>query len=112
VGLVRNDTGLTKTLAYFKEIQDYLSNLPLLVLDVELLTMVWETRNLVITSHDTTLIALTSCESRGSHFRADFPIMDEVHWLKNIIVSLESSEWVLRMNPVQFIYIKPTIIGA
>lgn len=36
-------------------------------------------------------IALVRCESRGAHYRDDFPFIDNSHWLKNIIVKLEDS---------------------
>lgn len=44
--------------------------------------------------------ALARRESRGSHQRADYPGMDNRHWLKNIIQWQEQGEIRLRSQPV------------
>jgi L-aspartate oxidase len=35
--------------------------------------------------------ALARSESRGSHFRTDFPFEDNDNWLKNIVINKGSS---------------------
>ena len=32
--------------------------------------------------------ALSRKESRGAHFRTDFPSRDDAHWLKNIVLHI------------------------
>ena len=44
-------------------------------------------------------------ESRGAHFRSDFPHSDDTNWLKNIIVSKEGDEDVFYTEPVELNYL-------
>jgi succinate dehydrogenase/fumarate reductase flavoprotein subunit len=44
--------------------------------------------------------ALLRTESRGSHYRSDFPEEDNVNWLKNIVVSQDSGQMILKSIPV------------
>ncbi len=44
--------------------------------------------------------ALLRTESRGSHFRSDFPEEDNTNWLKNIIVRKEGVKMKLETVPV------------
>jgi succinate dehydrogenase/fumarate reductase flavoprotein subunit len=44
----------------------------------------WRLRNLVTVARLMTGAALRRTESRGSHYRADFPARDDVHWLAHI----------------------------
>lgn len=46
-----------------------------------------ETEFMVKTALAIARSALTREESRGSHYREDFPLADDEHWLKNIVVS-------------------------
>lgn len=44
--------------------------------------------------------ALTRQESRGSHYRTDFPATDDEHWLKNIVLSpTASGQMDIRFSP-------------
>ena len=44
--------------------------------------------------------AFMRAESRGAHFRKDFPEMDNKKWLKNIIVKNVNGEMELTTRPV------------
>ncbi|MFQ5841219.1 MAG: FAD-binding protein [Thermodesulfobacteriota bacterium] len=44
--------------------------------------------------------ALIRTESRASHYREDYPKMDNQQWLKNIVFSMENGELVHRLKPV------------
>jgi succinate dehydrogenase/fumarate reductase flavoprotein subunit len=44
--------------------------------------------------------ALMRTESRATHFREDYPKMDNQHWLKNIVFSMENGELKHRLKPV------------
>jgi succinate dehydrogenase/fumarate reductase flavoprotein subunit len=46
-------------------------------------------------------------ESRGPHFRADFPFTDNDHWLKRIVVRREGGEVRTRFEPVRQKYLRP-----
>ncbi|MEM3054386.1 MAG: FAD-binding protein [Candidatus Bathyarchaeia archaeon] len=45
--------------------------------------------------------ALARNESRGSHFRMDYPLSDDKNWLKNTIVTQEKGTTRIRYEPVQ-----------
>lgn len=44
----------------------------------------WETQNMLTVAHCIALGALTRCESRGVHFRTDFPRPDDPRWRRHV----------------------------
>ncbi len=46
----------------------------------------WEVQNMLTVSRLISLSASKRCESRGVHYRLDFPVCDEKNWKKHIIV--------------------------
>jgi succinate dehydrogenase / fumarate reductase flavoprotein subunit len=46
-----------------------------------------ETENLLIFSEVVVASALTRTESRGAHWRTDYPQRDDTHWLKHTLAS-------------------------
>jgi succinate dehydrogenase/fumarate reductase flavoprotein subunit len=89
-GPSRNEEGMKKGLAGLKHIQE--NNIPKLALGsrqarynrekmeaVEACLMI-KTAILVATA------ALNRTESRGSHYRTDFPSSDDKHWLRNTVL--------------------------
>ena len=56
-----------------------------------------------ITAH----ACLTRQESRGPHFREEFPFTDNDNWLKRIVVSREGDQVKTRFDPVQQKYLRP-----
>ncbi|MBR9980665.1 MAG: FAD-binding protein [Desulfatitalea sp.] len=57
--------------------------------------------NMRVVSKMVCMAALKRTESRGSHYRIDFPGEDNEQWLKNIVVQKESSGMVCHTVPVQ-----------
>ena len=51
-----------------------------------------ETENLMAQARATMLAALKRTESRGAHYRDDFPTRDDAHWLKHSLTSLGESD--------------------
>ena len=49
--------------------------------------------------------ALMRTESRGAHYRSDYPDTDDEHWLRNILVKLENGRDVFRTEPVELKYL-------
>ncbi|MGB8907283.1 MAG: L-aspartate oxidase [Candidatus Cybelea sp.] len=64
VGLVRDETGLRAALARIRELEEELAEAP-------------ELRNLLVVGRLITEAALARRESRGSHYRSDYPQTDE-----------------------------------
>ncbi|MFQ5964385.1 MAG: L-aspartate oxidase [Candidatus Scalinduaceae bacterium] len=46
----------------------------------------WEIQNMLTVSRLISTLAFKRCESRGVHYRVDFPDIDDKHWRKHIIV--------------------------
>ncbi len=65
------------------------------------------TENLALIAEMLTRSALLREESRGAHYRSDFP-EKEVHWLKNICMKpLEGGDFEASYTPVQFTRLAP-----
>lgn len=47
-------------------------------------------------------------ESRGAHFRRDFPTMDNERWLCNIIIRQEAEDLATSLTPVRITTMRPT----
>ena len=62
-----------------------------LVWNVDLLAAL-ETENLMAQARATMLAALNRTESRGAHYRDDFPARDDKNWLKHSLTSLGENE--------------------
>ena len=59
-----------------------------------------EFQNMLLLSEMISRAALLRTESRGSHYRADFPEEDNTNWLKNIIVRKDGVKMKLETVPV------------
>jgi succinate dehydrogenase/fumarate reductase flavoprotein subunit len=46
-------------------------------------------------------------ESRGPHYRKDFPMTDNRNWLKQVVVSREGGRVKSRLLPVRQKYVRP-----
>lgn len=44
----------------------------------------WETQNMLTVAHCIALGAMTRCESRGVHYRTDFPAPDDARWRRHL----------------------------
>jgi len=59
-----------------------------------------ELRNMLAVSKIVCLSVLLRKESRGSHYRSDFPKEDNHNWLKNIIARKDNDEIKTELIPV------------
>ena len=85
-GVIRDKEGLKKAKAIFKSLKAGLrKRYPAATLR-ELMDII-ETENMALTAQIVTEAALQRKESRGVHFRADYPEQDDDKWQKNIVVS-------------------------
>lgn len=60
-----------------------------------------EAVNLVKVGEMVIRAALMRTESRGAHYREDYPYRDDQNWLKNIVIRLEHGEMKLYVVPVE-----------
>jgi len=95
---VRSKEGLTQAIEKLREVEEKVVHLsardPRELMEAIEANFMLLLANLVIES------ALKREESRGSHFRLDFPERDDAHWLKNIVISKNKEKWKVRCEPV------------
>nr|WP_256227807.1 succinate dehydrogenase flavoprotein subunit [Fictibacillus sp. WQ 8-8] len=70
-------------------------------------TFVRQLRNMMELARVITLGALNRNESRGAHYKPDFPIRDDENWLKTTIAKYTPNGPDLSYEPVDLSYIKP-----
>ena len=63
-------------------------NDPSLIWNVDLIAAL-ETDNLMLQARATMFAALQRTESRGAHYRNDFPSRDDKHWLKHSLITVD-----------------------
>jgi len=61
-----------------------------------------ELQNLLVLGDIVCRAALLRTESRGAHYRTDYPKEDNTHWLKNIFVRKEDGRIKVETEPVSF----------
>ncbi len=91
LGVIRNRAGLEDALEKTEELQDMLPQLT--VPNRKIHNRAWvdalDVRNLMELLDVVTRSALTREESRGVHFREDFPDTDDTHGLKSVLIRKE-----------------------
>lgn len=95
VGVIRSGGGLRQALDMLKTIELYKVKAEN---RIEILEAI-EALNMAKTARVIALSALTRTESRGAHFREDYPNEDR-GWLKNIVVRLENGGFKVDVEPV------------
>lgn len=111
VGLVRNEGGLKEALAEFKRMEEI--DLPRITLaspsrryNREFIETL-ELANLLKVAQMVTTPALQRTESRGAHFRQDYPKGDNRNWLKHLRISRKDGALQLSEGPVNLSAMKP-----
>jgi len=101
---LRDEATLTRALKQLEAIRE--EKLPRLALsnhtrnyNVEWMNAL-EVEFMVDVSEMITRAALTRQESRGAHYRSDFPSEDNEHWLTNLIIRKEGSQMKIERKPV------------
>ena len=67
----------------------------------------WELGCLLDLAEVTALSALNRTESRGAHWREDFPKRDDVNWMKHTFVTLKDGQPVITYKPVTLTKFEP-----
>ena len=83
-GIIRSGEGLLRALKKLKEIEKNLDFIPQTGQELEL-------KNMTLVAYLIARAALDRHESRGAHFRTDFPNQDDVHWKKHLVYSKSES---------------------
>jgi succinate dehydrogenase/fumarate reductase flavoprotein subunit len=104
-GIVRNQKDLEKAL---KEIKDFRSGSQGCKIETpkDLMNSIG-LKNMMLISEMVCRSALLRTETRGSHYRSDYPQEDNDNWLKNIVIRKENDEMFVEVKPVQMEYVSP-----
>lgn len=109
VGLVRNGADLKQAITLLEDYAERADHCS--VAGVQDYNLAWHevlnVRNIVQIGQMIAMAAYLRNESRGSHYREDCPITDNVNWYKNIIMTKGQDGPVTRMQQVQFTHIQP-----
>ncbi len=96
VGIERDGDGLEQTLNDLEEIGEVTGLPPSLPTYLQTTDMaLCETLNMLNVAWIITQAALTRTESRGGHYRSDFPDQDDVNWLQRIIMSKDNDPEII-----------------
>jgi succinate dehydrogenase / fumarate reductase flavoprotein subunit/fumarate reductase flavoprotein subunit len=109
VGIVRSGAGLNQALEEIRALQLRAQNAR--VGGDRAFNLTWQQaldlRSLLLASELTARSALAREESRGAHYREDFPNADDLHWLKNIYLSRDAGGTKLWNKPVKLHLLQP-----
>jgi succinate dehydrogenase / fumarate reductase flavoprotein subunit len=110
VGIYRNETGLKRAMTKIAELREAWNQVSVQyrgkTFNTEL-TDLLELRNLLDLALIMVQSAINRKESRGSHFREDFPDRDDSNWLKHSFCWLKNNQVSIRYRPVEITRWKP-----
>ena len=89
VSIERNGEDLKETLAELQDLMESLGNVLTHPEGVDVATI--ETVNMLNVALMITQAALTRTESRGAHYRADFPTQDDSEWRRRILITRDNT---------------------
>jgi len=98
VGIIRNKEGLEDALRQILSLREQLKDV--LLPSYQQLSQVIKLANMLTVSEMVCRAALARTESRGAHYRIDYPEENNEQWLKTIEISCESGNITLRTTPV------------
>lgn len=104
-GITRHAKGLTQAL---REIEEIRSRMPALQLkNFREIIRSLELQNMLFSAEMVCRAALKRTESRGAHYRSDYPAENDKNWLKNIVISRPETEITLQPVPVSMDNVSP-----
>ncbi len=113
LGIIRDEKGLRKGLEVIGEVKEGLDRVS--VSGGKACNIAWNDwlnlRNLVDASEMIGRSALERRESRGAHYRSDFPKKNSKEYLKNFFVKRQDEEMKIYEHPVVLSRLKPGDIG-
>lgn len=104
-GIIRKGTDLEEALGRVEELRS--SILKLRIRDFRGLMKSLELQNMLILTEMVCRAALLRTESRGAHYRSDYPEEDNANWLKNTVIHKQGSGMRLEAVPVSMDMVSP-----
>ena len=95
VSIERNGEGLRQTLAELQDLTINLGNVPATPVPSDIALI--ETVNMLNVALMITESALARTESRGAHYRADFPTQDNTDWHRRILIKSDNPSEVISL---------------
>jgi succinate dehydrogenase/fumarate reductase flavoprotein subunit len=113
VGLVRDEVGMSAALAEISELRERAQHTG--VPSFRKLNLAWtealDLVNLLEVAELVTRSAMARRESRGAHYRSDFPDTDNERWLRNVYLRrADDGEIQLWDEPVRFTRVTPPFV--
>lgn len=105
VGLIRGHEGLERGLRDVQQLNESVRDMK-----VETkgdLHLAFKVRNMLTVAEMVCRSALLRKESRGAHYRSDYPERDDQNWLRNVLISKTGKEMALTTEPVNLSHISP-----
>ena len=99
VGILRDREGLERALGEIRVLREQTRTIP--APGAKDLIQAVKMANMLTVSEIVCRAALTRTETRGAHYRADFPEEDNEHWLKSIEIFQQNGEMCLKPVPVK-----------
>jgi len=99
VGVLRNKKGLEDALREILSVREQLRSVSLQ--SYSQLSKAIKLANMLTVSEMVCRAALKRTESRGAHYRTDYPEENNEQWLKNIEISDKSGHMTLRVTPIK-----------
>ncbi len=103
VSVFRTEEGLTEALEKIRELKERYKKVSITDkgarYNLELMEA-WEAGNMLDLAEVVTLSALNRRESRGAHWREDYPKRDDANWLKHTLIWLQDGQHEIRYKPV------------
>jgi succinate dehydrogenase/fumarate reductase flavoprotein subunit len=104
-GIIRQGQDLTRALGKIEELGSRIPGLRLK--DFRELIRALELQNMLLAAEMVCRAALLRTESRGAHYRSDYPAENNKDWLKNIVIRRQGAEITLQPVPVSLDIISP-----
>ena len=104
-GITRHAKDLTRAIEKIEEFRSAISALQLK--NFRELIRALELQNMLFSAEMVCRAALLRSESRGAHYRSDYPAENDQDWLKNIVISRQNNEITLKPVPVSMDIISP-----
>jgi succinate dehydrogenase/fumarate reductase flavoprotein subunit len=109
-GLVRNGKALQAGIEEIGELREGIGRIGLrnrsLTYNLELKAAL-EAENMLDVAEMVFRSALERTESRGAHYRSDFPMRNDAQWLKNVIVFMDERKMKVRTEDVELTFLRP-----